>query len=68
MARHVIEHKRAQLRLLDLGPDTDPDAATAPFGGRRFSDQRLAWDRLEDLRRLVELCGGTLADHRRSIG
>ena len=54
--QQIAESKKARLDVIEGGRKTD--------GLRKFSGRRLAWDRLEDLRKLVMLRGGVAVGQR----
>lgn len=53
MARIEREARKSQLKLIPGGADR--------IGLRRFSDRQLAWHRMEDIRKLIQIRGGVLA-------
>ena len=52
------ERKQRKLKIAD-GSKSKED-----YGGHAFSNRRLAWDRLKDLQKLIELRGGIAKGHR----
>lgn len=60
LERERVERKERRANRLALVEDTGRNFS----GLHRFSGRKLAWDRLEDLRRLVELRGGVQEGER----